>query len=127
MYGYYGRAGQYVRAYFDLLHGRLTPDTHIHLGLQHDDKLFSDEFVRQAELLFDQGEAVADTEEVRRLVELARLPIMYLKCKRSPAIARQDGTYARFCEIVKQEGITHYAESGEPHKKAFHAEVEAAK
>jgi hypothetical protein len=127
MSGYYGRAGQYVRAYFDLLHGRLTPETHIHLGLQHDDKLFSDEFIRRAESLFDQGEIVADTEEVRRRVELARLPILYLKCKRSPAIARRDGSYARFREIVKREGITHYAEAGEPHRKAFHAEAEAAK
>ncbi|MCC6235262.1 MAG: DUF4838 domain-containing protein, partial [Verrucomicrobiales bacterium] len=28
MHGYYGRAGQFVQAYFDLLHGRLTPETH---------------------------------------------------------------------------------------------------
>jgi len=127
MYGYYGRAGQYVRAYFDLLHARVTPDTHIHLGLQPDDKLFSDEFVRQAEALFDQAEIVADSEEIRQRVEMARLPIMYLKCKRVPAIAKRDGTYARFCEIVKREGVTLYAEAGEPHKQAFHAEVEAAK
>lgn len=127
MYGYYGRAGQYVRAYFDLLHDRLTPDTHIHLGLQHDDKLFSDEFVRKAEALFDQAEAVAKTEEIRQRVEMARLPILYLKCKRVPVIARQDGTYARFNEIVKREGITLYAEAGEPHKNAFHAEVESAR
>lgn len=127
MYGYYGRAGEYVRAYFDLLHSRLTPDTHIHLGLQHDDRLFSDEFVRQAEALFDQADAVADTEEIRHRVEMARLPVMYLNCRRNPVIARQNGTYARFCEIVQREGITHYAEAGEPHKKAFHAEVEAAK
>lgn len=126
-HGYYGRAGQYVRAYFDLLHGRLTPDTHIHLGLQHDDKMFSDDFVRQAEALFDQAEAVADTEAIQQRVEMARLPIMYLKCKRSPVIAKQDGTYARFCQIVEQEGITHYAEAGEPHKRAFHAALEAAK
>jgi hypothetical protein len=89
--------------------------------------LFSDEFVRQAEALFDQGEAVADTEEIRQRVEMARLPILYLKCKRIPVIARQDGTYSRFCEIVKREGITHYAEAGGTHKKSFHAEVEAAK
>lgn len=127
MHGYYGRAGQFVRAYFDLLHGRLSLDTHIHLGLQHDDKLFSDDFVRQAEALFDQAEAVADTEAIRQRVEMARLPIMYLKCKRSPVIARQDGTYARFCQIVEREGVTHYAEAGEPHKRAFHAAVEAAK
>lgn len=127
MHGYYGRAGQHVRAYFDLLHGRITPDTHIHLGLQHDDKLFSNEFVRQSEILFDQAEAVADTEAIRQRVEMARLPIMYLKCKRSPVIAKQDGTYARFCQIVEREGITHYAEAGEPHKRAFHAVMEAVK
>ncbi len=126
MYGYYGRAGQYVRAYFDLLHNRLTPDTHIHLGLQPDDKLFSDAFVRDAEALFDKAETVADNEEIRRRVEMARLPVMYLKCRRSPVEARQDGTYARFREIVEREGITHYAESGEPHKAGFHQFVESA-
>ena len=31
MYGYYGRAGKYIRQYFDLLHGRITPETHIHI------------------------------------------------------------------------------------------------
>lgn len=126
MHGYYGRAGQYVRAYFDLLHGRLGPDTHIHLGLQHDDRLFSEAFVQQAESLFDQAERVADTEEIRQRVEMARLPILYLKCKRTPAMAKQDTTYARFRKIVEREGISYYAEAGEPHRKAFHAEVEAA-
>lgn len=126
MYGYYGRAGQYVRAYFDLLHGRLTPETHIRLGLQHDDKLFSDEFVREAEAMFDRAEVVADTEEVRRRVELARLPVLYLKCKRTPALAVRDGSYARFCEIAEREGVHHYAEAGEPHRKAFHTAMEQA-
>lgn len=127
MYGYYGRAGQYVRAYFDLLHAQLTPDTHIHLGLEANNKLFSDAFVRDAEGLFDKAERVADTEEIRQRVEMARLPIMYLKCKRTPAAARQDGTYQRFRAIVEREGITHYAEAGAPHREAFHAEVEGAK
>lgn len=126
-HGYYGRAGQHVRAYFDLLHGRLTAATHIHLGLQHDDKLFSDDFVRQAGVLFDQAEAVADNEEIRQRVELARLPLLYLKCKRSPLIARQDGSYARFVDIARREGVTHYAEAGESHRNAFHSEVEAAR
>jgi hypothetical protein len=127
MHGYYGRAGQFVQAYFDLLHGRLTPDTHIHLGLQPDDALFSDAFVEEAGQLFDQAEAVADTEALRRRVELARLPVLYLKCKRSPAVARQDGTYARFVEIARREGVHHYAEAGEPHRRAFHSEVESAR
>ena len=127
MYGYYGRAGQYVREYFDLLHNRLTQETHIHLGLAPDDQLFSDEFVRLAESIFDKAEDVADNEDIRQRVEMARLPIMYLKCKRSPIEAKYDGTYGRFSEIVKREGITHYAERGEPHKNAFHLKVEEAK
>ena len=125
MYGYYGRAGQYVRAYFDLLHGRVTPERHIHLGLAPDDPLFSDEFVREAEALFDRAETVAEDEAVRRRVEMARLPIMYLKCKRTPQVAKRDGTYARFTAIAEREKVTHYAERGAPHREAFHAEMEA--
>ncbi len=127
MYGYYGRSGQYVRQYFDALHNRLTPNTHIHLGLRPDDPLFSDEFVRESEALFDRAETVADTEEIRQRVEMARLPVMYLKCKRAPVQARIDGTYARFCEIVAREGVTLYAEAGQAHKEAFHQEVENAR
>ena len=69
---------------------------------------------------------MADNEQIRQRVEMARLPIMYLKCKRSPLEAKFDGTYDRFQEIVKREGITHYAESGEHQREAFHKRVEAA-
>lgn len=127
MFGYYGRSGQHVRRYFDLLHNRLTADTHIHLGLRPDDKLFSDEFVREADAIFDRAETVADNDQVRTRVELARLPLLYLKCQRSPVVAKYDGTYDRFRAIVAREGITHYAESGEPQREAFHQKVETAK
>ena len=127
MYGYYGRAGQYVREYFDYLHNQLTAETHIHLGLTPDDPLFSDAFVRHSEEIFDKAEKVADNEVIRRRVEMARLPIMYLKCKRTPVEARYDGTYKRFNEIVKREGITHYAEAGQSHIERFEKNVENAK
>ncbi len=127
MYGYYGRAGQFVRAYFDLLHGQLTPDTHIGLGLTPEDKLFTDQFVRDAEAIFDRAEAVADDEAIRQRVELARLPVMYLKCKRNPREALADGTYDRFCAIVKREKVENYAEAGAPHKQAFHDAMESLK
>lgn len=127
MYGYYGRAGQFVRAYFDLLHAQITPDTHIHLGLQADDKLFTDEFVRRADEMFDAAETVADNEEIRRRVEMARLPLMYLECKRDPQRAVYDGTYDRFRAIAERESVTHYAEAGQPHREAFHATMDALK
>lgn len=125
MHGYYGRSGQYVREYFDFLHGRLTPETHIHLGLRPDDVLFSGDFVSEADKIFDKAERVADNEEIRRRVEMARLPVMYLKCKISPLEAIYDGTFDRFKMIVKRERITHFAEAGQPHVDSFYRQMEA--
>jgi hypothetical protein len=47
---------------------------------------------------------------------MASLPELYLKCKRAPVLSKYDVTYAKFCEIVKREGVTIYAEAGEPHR-----------
>jgi len=57
---------------------------------------------------------------------MAYLPIMYLKCKRTPVVARYDGTYENFSRIAKREGITHYAEYGET-IPSFNSGVENAK
>ena len=127
MYGYYGRAGKFVRQYFDLLHNRITPDTHIHLGLTPGDAIFSDDFVQQSCDLFKEAIKVADNEEVVRRVEMCSLPILYLKCKRTPAIARQDGTYETFCRIAKRENVLNYSEAGEIDRKAFHGVMENLK
>ena len=121
MYGYYGRSGQYIRNYFDLLHGQITPDTHIHLGLQPDDPLFSDEFITQADLIFDQAEIAADNDEIKKRVEMTRLPLMYLKCKRDAQKAIQDGTYQRFSDIAQREEVLNFAEAGVTHREAFHS------
>jgi hypothetical protein len=127
MSGYYGRSGQYVRAYFDFLHGKLTPETHIHLGLRPDDVLFTGDFLHEADKIFDKAEIVADNEEIRQRVEMARLPVMYLKCKIAPAEAIYDGTYDRFKMIVKREGITHFAEAGQTHMESFYRQMESIK
>jgi len=127
MYGYYGRSGQYVREYLNLLHSQVTPQTHIHLGLRHDDQLFTDKFIREADKIFNEAEKVACNDEVKMRVELARLPLMYLKCLRNPINSQYNGTYERFNEIVKREGITHFAELGKPHVDDFHNRIKNAK
>ncbi len=127
MYGYYGRSGKFVHDYFNLLHDLVKPNTHIHLGLTPEDKIFPDSFIYKASDIFDRAEAVADDQEILQRVEVARLPLMYLKCLRYPLQSKQDGTYSRFCEITEREGITHYAEHGLEHKNAFHQFMEYAK
>ncbi|MCY1723192.1 DUF4838 domain-containing protein [Prolixibacteraceae bacterium Z1-6] len=124
MFGYYGRSGQYVREYFDMLQNRVTPETHIHLGLSPDDVLFSGSFVEDAEEIFRKAEKVADNPEILKRVEMVQLPILYLKCRQSPEMAVYDGTYAKFTRIVEREGITHYAESGKKHRDEFHQALE---
>jgi len=126
IYGYYGRAGQCIRQYFDLLNSRITPETHMHIHLSPEDKLFSEEMIAQSCRLFDQALKEADNEEIMRRVEMAYLPIMYLKCKRNPVLSRYDGTYERFSNIAKREGITHYAEYKES-VYYFNKEMENAK
>lgn len=124
--GYYGRSGQYIRQYFDLLNSKVTPDNHIHIRLAPEDKIFSDELVQQSCDLFEKALKVADNVDIMRRVEVAYLPIMYLKCKRTPVVARYDGTYERYSTIAKREGITHYAEYGET-IPSFNSGVENAK
>jgi len=134
MFGYYGRAGQYIRQYFDLLYGRITPDTHMHIEahlynrLSAQDPLFSGDFIGQSDQIFAKAEKVADNDDILHRVEMASLPILYMKCKLSPVASRNDGTYEKFRNIVKREGITHYAEYGEEaNKEDFHKFVESAK
>jgi len=127
MYGYYGRAGKYIRQYFDLLHGRITPETHIHIGLSPDDQIFSDQFIRDSYEIFEEAKKVADNGEILKRVELASLPVLYLKCMRSPLLAKYDGSYASFCAIAEREGVAIYAEVGETHRISFHRFMESAK
>jgi hypothetical protein len=134
MSGYYGRSGKYIRQYFDLLYGRINPDTHIHIEehfykkLTAGDPLFSGEFVVQSDRIFKNAIKVADNDEILHRVEMASLPVLYLMCKQDPISARNDGTYEKFREIVKREGITHYAEYGEESiPEDFHKYVENAK
>ena len=126
IYGYYGRSGRYIKQYFDLLHNQINTNTHIHLGLSPADPIFTDDFVTASFKLFEEAAKVADNNEILNRVEMASLPILYLKCQRSPGLAKYDGSYEKFCSITKREGITYYSEAGEHQRIQFHKNLEAA-
>jgi hypothetical protein len=132
MYGYYGRAGKYIQEYFDLLYSRVTPETHLHIEshkykqLTAFDPLFSDEFLSMSLKIFDNASKVADNDDILRRVEMASMPVLYLKCKRTPVLAREDGTFEKFTNIAKREGVTKYHEYNSTVEK-FNAEVMNAK
>ncbi|GAA4446482.1 hypothetical protein GCM10023091_39660 [Ravibacter arvi] len=126
MYGYYGRAGEFVRKYFDNLQALVKPDTHMGIGLEPVDRMFSDKFVEESLAIFDEAYKVADNDEIIRRIDLAALPALYLKCRRTPSMAVNDGSYDRFNQIVEREGITHLSESGKPATEAFHNSMKSA-
>ena len=125
--GYYGRSGKYIRQYFDLLQSLVTPENHFPYGIQTDDEIYSPSFISKASELFLEAEKVADNDDILHRVELTELAILYLKCKRMPFESRIDGSYEKFCRITEREHVTHYAESGEPQRQAFHLMMENAK
>ena len=127
MYGYYERSGQYIREYFDLVQAQVTPDTHFRYGIRPDNKIFSDKFIRDADLIFNKAEIVADNDEIKERVEMARLPLMYLKCRRDPINSKYDGTYNKFNKIVDREGITHFSMGGKPNVDDFHNRIKNAR
>lgn len=105
MYGYYGRAGQFVREYFDFLHARVGAATTVHIFDPVDRPLFGSDFIVQADRLFDRAEAVADNEDIRRRLEMARMPVMYTKIRTNLSLAVEDGTLERFRAVCEREGI----------------------
>jgi len=124
MYGFYGRAGQYVREYYNLVQSLVTPDTHFMIWIQPDNALYNDDFIRKGEVILDKALSVADTPEIYNRVEMARLPLLYLKCRRLPQQAVREGSYDRLLGIVEREGVTHFAEQGKELWERFTGEME---
>jgi hypothetical protein len=77
--GYYGRAGVDIYAYLRLFHKQLQePDVHLHLYDPPTSPLFSAGLLKSAGDLFDHAEAAAETPEIKRRVEEARMGIRYI-------------------------------------------------
>jgi hypothetical protein len=81
--GYYGKAAQPMRDYFDLLHRQVRPAPqgkgyHMWMDSEPSDSYLSSEFLTQSLNLFRQAEAAAENEDTRRRVRKAQLPLDFL-------------------------------------------------
>jgi hypothetical protein len=114
--GYYEEAAGPIAAYYRLLDdaGRRQP-SNIEGGIRYpmDAPFLSREFLDQATGLFDQAMALAGSDEIRRRVELARLPLVYVKLCRGPEFtgaAAYGDLLDEFERVATREKITHLAE-----------------
>ncbi|HVX66061.1 MAG TPA: DUF4838 domain-containing protein [Bryobacteraceae bacterium] len=91
--GVYGPAARPLRAYYDLLH-RQVRERHLYIFMDPE-RLYGEDFLRQATLLFDEAERAAPDDAIRRRVRKARLPIEYLKLASAKTFrVREDGVFA---------------------------------
>jgi hypothetical protein len=128
MYGYYGHSGMYIRKYFDLVQGLVTKDVHLTINMSVENTLFTNEFLNKSLDLFDKAEKVANNEAIIRRVELASIGILYMKCIRTPILAREDGTYEKFSRIVEREKVINWMDTDFLEKtKSFHQMIKNAR
>ncbi|MBD3184544.1 DUF4838 domain-containing protein [Candidatus Poribacteria bacterium] len=118
IWGHYGNAAQAIAEYNDLLQKTgqehkeqlSSPEGGIRYRMDH--PFLSKRFLDRSDEIFDRAENVAEDDAILRRVELARLPIMYVRLVRGPEFTgeRYGDIIQRFEEIAKREGVLHLRE-----------------
>jgi len=109
---YYGRAADKVREYLELEHRQVrAKNVHAHIFDSPQAAYLNDALLNGAERLFEEAEHLADNERVRFRVQVARLPIWYVKiaAHRVKGDARAE-LGRRFLAIARQAGISNISE-----------------
>ena len=118
IWGYYGEAAPAIAEYNALLqrtgrnHAKSLAGPKGGIRYPMDHEFLSRGFLDRATRLFDRAEGLAEGEEILHRVELARLPIIYVRLSRGPEFVGEG--YAelidRFEMIARREKITHLRE-----------------
>jgi hypothetical protein len=111
---YYGKAAGNVRAYMELLHRQVrVKGYHAHIYDPPKAAYLNDEVINGGERLLDEAEQLADNDDVKFRVQVARLPIWYVKLATNHVTgdARAD-LLRRFLVIARKAGITEIREGG---------------
>ncbi|MCS7253195.1 MAG: DUF4838 domain-containing protein [Armatimonadota bacterium] len=111
--GYYGSAAKPIRAYIELLHSRVREKGyHAHIyDAPTAPYINDDEFLNAAEKLFDEAENIAADDSIRFRVQVARLPIWYVKLATNRVKGEEkQKLLGRFLEIARKAGVTHISE-----------------
>jgi hypothetical protein len=110
---YYGNAASSLQAYLDLLERQVRDGkAHAHIFDSTKAAYLNDEFLAAAGQTFDQAEHLADNEDVRFRVQVARLPIWYVQLATDRVPKEQRGELLhRFLAVARKAGISNISES----------------
>jgi len=127
--GVYGNVAGLVRAYHDLIHGPTSdPNVHLHIFCDVNNPHLTDQIVRRGDELLSEAEAKAGSAELRRRVEIAHMPVHYVRIRKmdkdDPARAR---LLERFLAVAKREGFQYVSEQHTIEAWVEHGAVEPGK
>ncbi|HOZ46697.1 MAG TPA: DUF4838 domain-containing protein [Candidatus Hydrogenedentes bacterium] len=118
-YGFYGEAAPPMAEYDELLWStwELCHMTALRRtgGIRYPPtaEFLTAEFIASASALFERAEDMASNEETLRRVQLAKLPVLYLKLWRNEEYAAEfEQVSSEFEAIARREGVTHLYEGG---------------
>ncbi len=108
--GYFGKAGRILRRYIDLWEKAVQGHT-LRLYYTPDADFITDELVDEADAIFTEAFAAADSEEVKKRLSLEYLSVRFLRIARMPPDAPGREKLAdALCRDTKEAGITEIQE-----------------
>lgn len=109
---YYGKASSSLREYINMLHKTVQEENiHVNIWAKPDSKFLSEEIIGKATELFDQAEQLADDDDVLHRVQVARLPIQYVKLATNAVEGdERERMIDHFFSVAEKEGITQIRE-----------------
>jgi len=109
---YYSKAAKPIREYIDMIYSIvMKKNIHVHIFDPPTSSFLNDDVLEKADQLFDEAEKMADSEEIRLRVKVARLPIQYVILVTN-RLERDDRKKLldEFVTIARKVGLTHISE-----------------
>jgi hypothetical protein len=109
--GYYGKGWRPLLEYITMLREKVRrDDIHMSIWVGPDVAYLTDEIIDRAEHLFDRAEVLAENDEVRERIRVARLPIRYVLISRRPDDPNRERLIDQFAAVAERAGITNISE-----------------
>ncbi|HRS95026.1 MAG TPA: DUF4838 domain-containing protein [Candidatus Latescibacteria bacterium] len=130
--GVYGKAAGKVREYVRVIHEPVAdPNIHMHIFCDITNPHLTDDVIERGDALLYEAEALAESEAVRERVELAHLPMHYVRIRKMTDVPEKaeerKALLERFLAIARREGIRNISEQHTIETWAQHGAIEPGK
>jgi hypothetical protein len=111
--GYYGNAGPYIKQYIKTLHQKVNDENYQKgCGGGPEPSFYTQEFLDSCFTIFEKAKEQELSGDEYARVEVAELPITYVKMMLEPKETLDPKLVDHFFAVAEREGINHMSEGG---------------